>query len=181
VIDFRILRSSKDYWGTDVLNAACGKYNVTIPKDIAPGNYLLRAEVIALHVAGSVGGAQFYMSCFQLSVTGSGTASPATVKLPGAYSATDPGILFNLYGSYTTYTVPGPTVYGGGAGPAPSTTATATPTTKPTSTAATTSTATGPLQTQYGQCGGNGYTGPTTCASPYKCVGVSPPYYYQCQ
>lgn len=37
--------------------------NVLIPEDIAPGDYLLRAEVIALHVASSTGGAQFYMSC----------------------------------------------------------------------------------------------------------------------
>ncbi|KAG8685660.1 hypothetical protein FRC08_012988 [Ceratobasidium sp. 394] len=104
---------SKDYWGTDVMNAACGKVTFKIPSNIAAGQYLLRAEVIALHVAGSVGGAQFYMSCFQLQVTGGGSASPATVKLPGAYKATDPGILFNLYGSYTTYTVPGPAVYSG--------------------------------------------------------------------
>lgn len=37
--------------------------NVLIPEDIAPGDYLLRAEVIALHVASATGGAQFYMSC----------------------------------------------------------------------------------------------------------------------
>jgi cellulase len=37
--------------------------NVKIPADIAAGDYLLRAEVIALHVAGSSGGAQLYMSC----------------------------------------------------------------------------------------------------------------------
>lgn len=42
---------STDYWGTDVLNANCGKQVITIPADIAPGDYLLRAEVIALHVA----------------------------------------------------------------------------------------------------------------------------------
>lgn len=41
-----------DYWGTDVLNANCGKQVITIPADIAAGDYLLRAEVIALHVAG---------------------------------------------------------------------------------------------------------------------------------
>ncbi|KAG8686637.1 hypothetical protein FRC09_014004 [Ceratobasidium sp. 395] len=104
---------SKDYWGTDVMNKACGKVSFKIPSNIKPGNYLVRAEVIALHVAGSVGGAQFYMSCYQINVTGGGSASPATVKFPGAYSATDPGILFNLYGSYTTYTVPGPAVYSG--------------------------------------------------------------------
>lgn len=28
---------SKDYWGTDALNANCGKQTLTIPSDIAPG------------------------------------------------------------------------------------------------------------------------------------------------
>ncbi|PYH93368.1 hypothetical protein BO71DRAFT_484645 [Aspergillus ellipticus CBS 707.79] len=38
---------------------------------------------------------------------------PSGVSIPGAYSATDPGILFNLYGSFTTYPIPGPTVWSG--------------------------------------------------------------------
>ncbi|KII86760.1 carbohydrate-binding module family 1 protein [Plicaturopsis crispa FD-325 SS-3] len=46
---------------------------------------------------------------------------------------------------------------------------------------ASSSTASVALQSHYGQCGGTGYTGPTTCASPYTCVAVSAPYYYQCQ
>ena len=37
--------------------------DVLIPADIPAGDYLLRAEAIALHVAGSLDGAQFYMSC----------------------------------------------------------------------------------------------------------------------
>ncbi|KAK7462965.1 hypothetical protein VKT23_007546 [Stygiomarasmius scandens] len=36
-----------------------------------------------------------------------------------------------------------------------------------------------PTQVQWGQCGGIGYTGPTTCASPYTCVYTNP-YYSQC-
>ncbi|THU82426.1 major cellobiohydrolase [Dendrothele bispora CBS 962.96] len=36
-----------------------------------------------------------------------------------------------------------------------------------------------PSQVQWGQCGGVFYSGPTTCASPYKCV-YSNPYYSQC-
>ncbi|KAH9480017.1 Exoglucanase 1 [Psilocybe cubensis] len=74
------------------------------------------------------------------------------------------------------------------AGSAPSGSSTVAPssstTTKPSTTSApasTTSTTAGPTQTQWGQCGGNGYTGPTVCASPFKCVPVSPPYYSQCQ
>ena len=38
-----------------------------------------------------INGPRFYMSCFQINVGGSGTATPSpTVKFPGAYSATDP-------------------------------------------------------------------------------------------
>ena len=43
------------------------------------------------------------MSCFQVNVGGSGTAKPATVKIPGAYKATDPGILINIYQQLNSY------------------------------------------------------------------------------
>jgi cellulase len=33
---------------------------------------------------------------------------------------------------------------------------------------------------QYGQCGGTNYQGSTTCASPFKCVGVSAPCVFLC-
>jgi cellulase len=36
------------------------------------------------------------MECAQINVTGGGSASPATVSFPGAYSGTDPGILINV-------------------------------------------------------------------------------------
>lgn len=52
-----------DNWGVKDLNKCCGKMDVKIPSDIPAGDYLLRAEVIALHTAGQSGGAQFYMSC----------------------------------------------------------------------------------------------------------------------
>jgi hypothetical protein len=52
-----------DFWGVKDMNTCCGKVDVKIPADLAAGDYLLRAEVIALHTAGSSGGAQFYMSC----------------------------------------------------------------------------------------------------------------------
>ncbi|EJF60634.1 hypothetical protein DICSQDRAFT_137375 [Dichomitus squalens LYAD-421 SS1] len=104
--------SNPDYWATEVLNDNCGHFTFTVPSDIAPGNYLIRAEVIALHVASSVGGAQFYMSCYQVSVGGSGSASPPTVSFPGAYSAEDPGILINIYTQLNSYDIPGPAPYG---------------------------------------------------------------------
>ena len=84
---------SDDYWGTKDLNTNCGKLDVPIPKDLAPGDYLLRAEAIALHTASQVGGAQFYMTCYQITVTGGGSSAPTGVAFPGAYKATDPGKL----------------------------------------------------------------------------------------
>jgi hypothetical protein len=69
-----------------------------IPKSLPSGNYLLRVEHIALHGAGSENGAQIYIQCAQLKVTGGGTGSPSPkVSFPGAYSKTDPGIKFQLY------------------------------------------------------------------------------------
>ncbi|KAI0366925.1 hypothetical protein BV20DRAFT_1055255 [Pilatotrama ljubarskyi] len=71
--------------------------------------------------------------------------------------------------------------------PPPVSSSTAVPTSVPTSapistpSATSTSSASGPLQSQWGQCGGTGYSGPTACASPFACKAVSPPYYYQCQ
>jgi cellulase len=109
-------------WGTMNLNTNCGKQTFTVPADIAPGNYLVRAEAIALHSAGSSGGAQMYMTCFQVNVSGTGTAVPEGVLFPGAYSATDPGILINIYQTITEYIIPGPAVYtaGGASGAASS-------------------------------------------------------------
>jgi hypothetical protein len=105
-----------DNWGTRDLSTCCGKMDVKIPADIAAGDYLLRAEALALHTAGQSGGAQFYVSCYQITVAGGGggSASPATVKFPGAYNANDPGIKIDIHAAVTNYIAPGPAVYSGG-------------------------------------------------------------------
>jgi cellulase len=107
-------QGSDDYWGTKDLNSNCGKMDMKLPSDLAPGDYLLRAEAIALHTASSPGGAQFYITCYQITVTGSGASSPSGVTFPGAYKATDPGIQINIYQSLSTYVAPGPSVVAGG-------------------------------------------------------------------
>jgi hypothetical protein len=69
-----------------------------IPAATPSGNYLLRFEHIGLHVAQTVNGAQFYISCGQITVTGGGSGTPSPlVAFPGAYSQADPGILINIY------------------------------------------------------------------------------------
>ncbi|KIJ69447.1 lytic polysaccharide monooxygenase, partial [Hydnomerulius pinastri MD-312] len=93
-------------WSSPLPN---GIYNFKIPSDITPGNYLLRVETIGLHVASTYPGAQFYIGCVQINVTGGGSASPATVSFPGAYHGSDPGITINIYYPVpTSYTFPGP-------------------------------------------------------------------------
>jgi cellulase len=106
------LNAASQDWATTDLIAAGGQQSITIPACIAPGQYLLRAELIALHGASSSQGAQFYMECAQINVIGgTGAKSPATVSLPGAYKATDPGILINIYSTLKSYTIPGPSVF----------------------------------------------------------------------
>jgi len=161
-----------------------------IPADTPPGDYLVRIEHIGLHSASSTGGAQFYLSCGQVTITGSGTGVPGPlVAFPGAYSATDPGILFQIYYPIpTSYTIPGPPVWtsgtyagsGSGTGGGGATTVATGPTSTQASAGTTTSAvSSGPTVPKYGQCGGSGWTGGTVCASGSKCTSSST-YYWQC-
>ncbi|CCO29552.1 putative endo-beta-1,4-glucanase D OS=Neosartorya fumigata (strain ATCC MYA-4609 / Af293 / CBS 101355 / FGSC A1100) GN=eglD PE=3 SV=1 [Rhizoctonia solani AG-1 IB] len=181
-------------WGVNRLIENGGKASAVIPKCIPSGNYFLRAEVIGLHGASTYPGAQLYMGCAQINVTGGGNASPATVSFPGAYAGTDPGITVNIYyPPLTNYVIPGPrpfTCDGSSATTATVPAGTTTATTKATTTQATTaqttktSTSAAPTSTgtvaKYGQCGGIGWTGATACVSGSTCTKLND-YYYQCQ
>ncbi|KAI0327461.1 hypothetical protein GY45DRAFT_1257053 [Cubamyces sp. BRFM 1775] len=94
----------------DVMNG--GTYSMTLPENIVPGDYLIRHEIIALQLAVSMGGAEFYPSCTQVRVSGNGNGAPnATVSFPGAYSDSDPGIFDpNVYNPGSSYTFPGPAI-----------------------------------------------------------------------
>jgi len=175
-----------------------GSYTFEIPSTVPPGLYLLRIEHLALHVAQSVGAAQWYISCAQIQVVGSGGGDPSpTALLPGAYVATDPGILIDIYYPIpTSYTPPGPAVWSGGTSPVvvssvtsvasvkpttPTTISTVVvaPTTVITTAAAAPTGATGATQSMYGQCGGIGWTGATLCVSGATCEATNS-YYSQC-
>ncbi|KAG9046775.1 hypothetical protein FS837_003647 [Tulasnella sp. UAMH 9824] len=69
-------------------------FNFTLPGDLPNGDFIMRHEVIAL----------LTVNC------GSGKIPAATAKFPGAYSATDPGILMNVYDdpNNLVYRLPGP-------------------------------------------------------------------------
>ncbi|AEO58921.1 glycoside hydrolase family 61 protein [Thermothelomyces thermophilus ATCC 42464] len=100
-------------WASDTLIANNNSWLVQIPPNIAPGNYVLRHEIIALHSAGQQNGAQNYPQCFNLQVTGSGTQKPSGVLGTELYKATDAGILANIYTSPVTYQIPGPAIISG--------------------------------------------------------------------
>ncbi|KAJ7101354.1 glycosyl hydrolase family 61-domain-containing protein [Mycena belliarum] len=170
----------------------------TVPSATPSGQYLIRVEHIALHVASTFGGAQFYIACAQVEVTNGGTGTPGPlVAFPGAYTGNEPGILINIYYPIpANYTQPGPPVWtGAGSGSASSTTGAVTTTKATTTSKATTATATTRTSTtstatatsppasggaaQYAQCGGQGWVGASTCASPFKCTVVNT-FYSQC-
>jgi cellulase len=106
--------TSPGTWASDNLIANNNSWAITIPSTLAPGNYVLRHEIIALHSAGSSDGAQNYPQCINLEVTGSGTESPAGTLGESLYTETDAGILVNIYTTGLDYTIPGPTLWSGG-------------------------------------------------------------------
>ena len=103
-------------WGDDQMIANNNSWVTTIPSSIAPGKYVLRHETIALHSAENAGGAQNYPQCINLEVSGTGT-DPLSTGTVGTslYTATDPGILVNIYVAISSYIIPGPTLYSGAA------------------------------------------------------------------
>ncbi|KAL8668819.1 MAG: hypothetical protein Q9168_006562 [Polycauliona sp. 1 TL-2023] len=99
-------------WASDDLIAANNSWTVTIPKNVAPGNYVLRHEIIALHSANLPDGAQNYPQCVNLKVTGAGTDKLASGTAGTAlYTPKDAGILVNIYEKMTAYSIPGPKLY----------------------------------------------------------------------
>ncbi|KAJ7218235.1 glycosyl hydrolase family 61-domain-containing protein [Mycena haematopus] len=187
--------------GSTITFPATGMTQVTfpIPSETPSGQYLIRIEHIALHVASSYGGAQFYIACAQVEVTNGGTGIPGPlVEFPGEYTGYEPGILIDIYYPIpVTYTQPGPPIWpaAGGSSPPPPTssqtvaksttttvvksTTTVATSTKVTTSSIATSTPTGAKVAQYGQCGGQGWAGSTNCATGFTCTVVNA-YYSQC-
>ncbi|KAJ2036520.1 hypothetical protein GGI08_006691 [Coemansia sp. S2] len=115
--------SAKDGWCTDIIRET-GQIVVSMPDDLPVGEYIFRTEVIDLTYAGKTKdddptmGPQFYADCLKYSVTGGKNQKMPTeglVSLPGAYLATDKGLLLNLTADGKPpgdkYTVPGPALH----------------------------------------------------------------------
>lgn len=115
--------SSSGKWAVDNLIAAKGMKEFTVPAQLAPGQYLIRQEIIAHHESQPTfdedpdKGAQFYPACVQVEVSGSGTAVPdQKFDFNTGYTYDDEGIAFDMYGDFDSYPIPGPEVWSGAGG-----------------------------------------------------------------
>ncbi|KAJ3026963.1 hypothetical protein HDV00_011477 [Rhizophlyctis rosea] len=193
-------------WANDRFTGGTG-YTFTLPAALASGQWVLRTEHLGLHQASSAGGAQFYIRCIDINVTGGGSGTPSPqVSFPGAYTSSTPGVVWNPYTSnnanYPAFggalwsqgtnqgcSSSGPSGGSGGSGSttqAPRTTTTTrntggqtTTTQAPRTTTTTVSNGGGNCAAKYGQCGGQGFSGPTCCQSGSTCTS-SNQYYSQC-
>jgi hypothetical protein len=113
---FKIQQSGRRQDGTweqqEIMNG--GVARASLPSNLAPGNYLVRHEILALHLATNPGGAEFYAGCAQLRVGGSETGVPpqqALVSIPGVVKDNDPGVFDpNVFNTQSNYVFPGPPV-----------------------------------------------------------------------
>jgi hypothetical protein len=91
-------------------------FNFQLPVETPAGEYLLRAEGLALHAAHKPDKAQFYVACAQISVvsSGHGILGPS-IRFPGGYQWNSTGVLLpEFWSKITNYTAPGPRLWPGG-------------------------------------------------------------------
>ncbi|KAF2204464.1 glycoside hydrolase [Delitschia confertaspora ATCC 74209] len=114
---------SEGYWASDALRDDNNSWNIKIPSGLKAGEYVVRHEIIALHLADlgtgaySTGGAEFYPSCISVKVTGAGTKTIAGgVGAKTFYRGDEPGLLVkNIHttSDHADYVIPGPAIWTG--------------------------------------------------------------------
>ncbi|BGP23740.1 glycoside hydrolase family 61 protein [Rhodotorula toruloides] len=89
-------------WAVEKMIANKGRNEVVLPKDLAPGKYIVQFNLYGMHEAQNVGGGQWYPNCAQVEMTGSGsTKLPSGVAVSGFYTGSTPGVVWNIYYSST--------------------------------------------------------------------------------
>jgi len=118
-------RDNSGKWAQAALMSG-GTGKATVPQQLAPGNYMVRHEIIALHLATQQGKAEFYPGCVAVRVGGNGKGVPQgnLATFPGTYKDTDAGIFTpGVFNTRVAYKFPGPQIAtfaaGSGGAPAP--------------------------------------------------------------
>ncbi|KAF4960034.1 hypothetical protein FSARC_10586 [Fusarium sarcochroum] len=107
--------NTEGVWATDKLRENGGVNSAVIPASVAPGKYVVRNELIALHRA-HLSEPEFYMQCGNIEVTGSGTDKLSNgVVASQLYSTSDEQIFgFSVYDNRgDSWKIPGPALYTG--------------------------------------------------------------------
>ncbi|KAF2181577.1 lytic polysaccharide monooxygenase [Zopfia rhizophila CBS 207.26] len=104
-------------WALKDLISTNYTWSITVPENLEQGAYLLRHEIIALHVPFSP---EFYPECAHFYVTGSGRERPSEeylASIPGVWRDDDQAFHLSIYeeptASRTEWRIPGPPVWGG--------------------------------------------------------------------
>jgi hypothetical protein len=85
-------------WATAIINKNL-EWSTVIPKNLTPGNYIIRHELLSLHQKAKP---QFYAECAQIAVAGDGTAAPPNeflYPIPTYAPQNDPGISVSILSS----------------------------------------------------------------------------------
>ncbi|KAI8936735.1 hypothetical protein NX059_007122 [Plenodomus lindquistii] len=104
-------------WATNVLIANGFSWTVRLPEELSQGHYVLRHEIIALHVAEQIDGAQAYPQCFNLRVQN--PAGGLRRRLENGtlaehlYDMREDGILVDVHKKIGGYKIPGPPLWSG--------------------------------------------------------------------
>ena len=97
-------------WCTQKLRENDGLLSIKLPKGMQSGDYLLRPEVIALHIAMDLH-PEIYLGCAQIFLESSGTLVPdETVSIPGHLDPGSESIKFNIYQDDISYPLGGPDI-----------------------------------------------------------------------
>lgn len=104
------------YYAADQLIVQGGRWDFQIPEAIAKGNYVLRAETIAIHSSMIKDGTQHYPQCINIEVTEGGSDQlGGGVIGTELYNPTEPGI--GIFDAFVTnpvlsnYPIPGPPIH----------------------------------------------------------------------
>ena len=99
-----------DKWCSDTLRENGGFFHAQLPDNLQGGDWLVKAEMLALHAAGN-GEPQFFTSCAQIFLESDGDLLPAdTVSIPGYVKPEDDSVTYNIYKKEGEYTLPGPDI-----------------------------------------------------------------------
>lgn len=115
---------AEGFWATNQLIANNGTWPIKVPSELKAGEYIIRHELLALHVAlNAIGkgpyykdGGESYPQCISIKVGGTGTKSiTGGISAESLYRGDEPGLAINIHTSpnHQDYIIPGPPVWSG--------------------------------------------------------------------